>query len=81
MIITGPSAHCVALGNLRTGYGYEAPAKPPLAGVRLGTEPWFGAPATSWLIKAASGTATLWSHRRERPGPDDTPGLSSPCYS
>jgi len=77
MMITGPSAHCVALGNLCTGYGYETVRE--AAG--WAPSPGLGRQLPADLSQAASGTATLWSHRRERPGPDDTPGLSSPCYS
>ena len=36
MMITGPSAHCVALGNLRTGYGYEAVREAAICGRKAG---------------------------------------------
>ena len=75
-MITGPSAHCVALGIYARGMATKRSAK-PLAGHRA-------------LVWGASHRLTY--HRRPqvpqlcgltdvRPGPDDTPGLSSPRYS
>jgi hypothetical protein len=81
MMITGPFRSCVALGNLRTGYGYEAVREAATRGRlrRLGPEPWLGAPATGLTYYRRPQLCGLTDVRR--PGPDDTRGLSSSCYS